>query len=158
MYIGKLKDKVILFKQKTHYYNYMYHDAIILNLTFEQAIDNKIFFLNIYDTIKGEGLYSCENTIVEYDLNNNNEIKKQITQKEWFSKINTDHLLSLRYKNVCSYPRNENDKDCGYKSGNFMGYYIDKNLLYEELSKRPHRIRKKDRRKIKKNEQSISSK
>ena len=73
---------------------------------------------------------------------------KSKTQIEWFKTISTDYLLSMRYSSCCIFPRYENDKDCGFDE---ILYHIDKELLYDELSKRPHRIRKKDRRKNKLN-------
>ena len=72
--------------------------------------------------------------------------KTQITE---FPKMNTDWLLSLRFINSFKYPRFVGDKDLGYGSSGFLGYSIDPDLLYQELNKRPHRIRKRDRRKNK---------
>lgn len=70
-------------------------------------------------------------------------------QKEWFSKISTDHLLSLRQSKYCIYPKFEFDKDIVI--GNvWVGYKMDKEALLAELAKRPNRIRAKDRRKVKK--------
>ncbi len=70
------------------------------------------------------------------------------TQQEFFKKATTDHLLSIRYNTYCQYPQQENDKpDFTGDSGNL--YYINKNWLYEELGKRPNRVRAKDRRKKK---------
>lgn len=66
-----------------------------------------------------------------------------MTQKEFFKKCNTDHLLSMRYSKSCQYPKNVGDLP-DYKDG---CYTIDKELLYQELSERPHRIRAKHRRK-----------
>jgi hypothetical protein len=69
-------------------------------------------------------------------------------QKEFFKKTQTDNLLRLRYATTCTYPQKEGDKpsfdDDGGKS-----WYINKGLLYDELANRPHRVRAKDRRKIK---------
>lgn len=62
-------------------------------------------------------------------------------QKDWFAKINTDYLLSLRYLDYCQYPDTETDLIK-------PEYRINKTLLFEELAKRPHRVRAKDRRKI----------
>lgn len=70
-------------------------------------------------------------------------------QKDWFKKITTDHLLSMRQARYCRYPKKEGDKDNGYDSGSWIGYNIDHVELRNELSKRPHRIRAKDRRKSK---------
>ncbi len=67
-----------------------------------------------------------------------------MTQKEYFSKAQTDKLLSLRYRVSCPYPVNEGDKP-NYINDHMWD--IDKSLLYEELAKRPHRIRAKHRRK-----------
>ncbi len=71
-----------------------------------------------------------------------------MTQKEYFEKSNIDTLLSLRYKKTCYYPLVEDqvpdyNNDCGKM------WFIDSELLYKELSKRPHRIRKRDRRLVK---------
>lgn len=70
-------------------------------------------------------------------------------QTEWFKKLTTDHLLSMRQSRFCGYPQKEGDKDLGYNSGDWIGYYLDHTKLREELSTRPHRIRAKDRRKAK---------
>jgi hypothetical protein len=70
-------------------------------------------------------------------------------QKEWFSKISTDHLLSLRQSKFCKYPRFEFDKDI-IAGTVWLGYTLDKEALLAELAKRPNRIRAKDRRKVKK--------
>lgn len=67
-----------------------------------------------------------------------------MTQKEFFKKCNTDHLLSMRYKVSCYYPQKEGDKP-DYPSDGM--YDINRRWLYEELNKRPHRVRAKDRRK-----------
>jgi len=69
-------------------------------------------------------------------------------QAEYFKKATTDTLLHLRFRISCYYPIVENQKpdfnnDCGWM------WYIDKQVLYEELSKRPHRVRVKHRRKSK---------
>lgn len=69
-----------------------------------------------------------------------------MTQKEFFKKCNTDHLLSMRYQLSCHYPINEGDK---YDYSNDMMWDIDKKLLYSELARRPHRVRAKNRRKSK---------
>lgn len=76
-----------------------------------------------------------------------------MTQKDWFKKLNTDWLLSLRYRKVCPYPRFDGDEphyaeieDWGMCK---IGYEIDKDLLRQELSTRPHRVRAKHKRKRK---------
>jgi hypothetical protein len=69
-------------------------------------------------------------------------------QEYFFKKTQTDNLLRLRYARTCSYPKVESDApDFSNDSG--RSWYIDKELLYNELSKRPHRVRAKDRRKVK---------
>lgn len=79
-----------------------------------------------------------------------------MTQKEFFSKTQTDYLLCLRYATTCSYPKNEEDKPA-YSDGGVLSWYIDKELLYAELAIRPHRVRAKDRRKSnKKNDRRIN--
>ncbi len=71
-----------------------------------------------------------------------------MTQKEFFQQAQTDHLLHLRFRTTCNYPKQAGDKpDFDNDSGKM--YDIDKKVLYTELSKRPHRIRAKDRRKKK---------
>ena len=75
-----------------------------------------------------------------------NEDKKIITQKEWFEKQPTDHLLSMRNDIYCNHPKNINDKpDENDDRGKL--WHIDKTLLKAELDKRPHRTRAKDKRK-----------
>lgn len=71
-----------------------------------------------------------------------------MTQKEFFSKTNTDHLLSMRYRETCHYPEYEGQTPNFCNDSGIM-YYINKQLLYEELSRRPHRIRKRHLRKKK---------
>jgi hypothetical protein len=73
-----------------------------------------------------------------------------MTQKEFFSKTQTDNLLRLRYRETCSYPENEEDEPAR-NDGGVLSWYIDKELLYAELATRPHRIRARDRRKLKQN-------
>jgi hypothetical protein len=73
-----------------------------------------------------------------------------MTQQEFFSKTQTDRLLRMRYAATCSYPKNEEDEPA-YNDGGVLSWYIDKELLYAELATRPHRIRAKDRRKLKQN-------
>ncbi len=75
-----------------------------------------------------------------------NETRNQMTQKEFFKSTQTDKLLSLRYQTTCHYPKNIGDKP-DYDNDRGKMWYIDKDLLYDELSKRPHRVRAKDRRK-----------
>lgn len=75
-----------------------------------------------------------------------NENKKIITQKEWFEKQPTDHLLSMRNDIYCRHPKNINDKPDENEDAGKL-WYIDKNLLKAELDKRPHRTRAKDKRK-----------
>lgn len=70
-------------------------------------------------------------------------------QKEWFSKINTDWLLSMRYQDYCGRKRYDNDMPI-YFGSDFAGYPINKKLLYAELKTRPHRVRARHRR-LKKN-------
>lgn len=70
-----------------------------------------------------------------------------MTQKEFFKKCNTDHLLSMRYQVSCDYPQKEGDKP-DYQSDGM--YDINREWLYEELATRPHRVRAKERRKNKK--------
>lgn len=70
-------------------------------------------------------------------------------QSEYFKKASTDELLSLRFKFSCFYPIFENQIPDFTNDGNM--WYIDKNCLYEELAKRPHRVRAKHRRKTYKN-------
>lgn len=69
-------------------------------------------------------------------------------QKEFFAKTQTDNLLNMRFVQTCYYPQAEGDKP-DYDNDRGQMWYIDKTLLYEELAKRPHRIRAKDRRKPK---------
>lgn len=71
-----------------------------------------------------------------------------MTQEEFFKKTQTDNLLRLRYVKTCSYPKGEGDKP-DYDNDRGKMWYIDKELLYNELTTRPHRVRAKDRRKIK---------
>ena len=71
-----------------------------------------------------------------------------MTQQEFFKKTQTDNLLRMRYMITCYYPQKDGDKP-DYDNDRGKMWYIDKKILYEELSKRPHRIRSKDRRKIK---------
>ena len=73
-----------------------------------------------------------------------------MTQQEFFKKTQTDNLLRLRYVKTCSYPKNVGDKP-DYDNDSGLSWYIDKELLYIELAKRPHRIRAKDRRKLNNN-------
>ena len=71
-------------------------------------------------------------------------------QEEFFRKTQTDNLLRLRFCHYLSYPKIIGDKP--YYVDSCSGeclYLIDKKLLYDELSKRPHRVRAKDRRKLK---------
>lgn len=71
-----------------------------------------------------------------------------MNQSEFFKKANTDWLLSMRFQIYCGYPVDENQKPVIQSDGN--NYYpIEKQLLYSELNKRPHRVRSKDRRKKK---------
>lgn len=74
-----------------------------------------------------------------------------MTQQEFFSNTQTDNLLRMRYVEFCSYPVNEGDKPdyADDSNGKIQSWYIDKKLLYDELAKRPHRVRAKDRRKKK---------
>lgn len=69
-----------------------------------------------------------------------------MTQKEFFKKANTDHLLSMRFASTCRYPQNEGDKPDFSNDG--LYWYINKTWLYEKLALRPHRIRAKSRRKL----------
>jgi hypothetical protein len=71
-----------------------------------------------------------------------------MNQAEFFSKTQTDNLLRLRFKLTCHYPVNEGDKP-DYDNDMGKMWHIDKELLYAELAKRPHRVRAKDRRKTK---------
>lgn len=71
-----------------------------------------------------------------------------MTQQEFFKSTQTDNLLRLRYCKTCTHPKQEEDKPDFEQDGKY--YYIDKELLYKELATRPHRVRAKDRRKIKK--------
>jgi hypothetical protein len=71
-----------------------------------------------------------------------------MTQEEFFKKTQTDNLLRFRYLRTCGYPKVEGDKP-DYDNDSGKSWYIDKDLLYNELSKRPHRVRAKDRRKVK---------
>jgi len=66
-------------------------------------------------------------------------------QEEFFKKTQTDNLLRLRFCRTCSFPRVEGDKPDYSHDG--LYWFIDKEKLYLELSKRPHRIRAKSRRK-----------
>lgn len=70
-----------------------------------------------------------------------------MTQKEFFATTQTDNLLKMRFQKMCYHPVNEGDKPDYYDSDSGSAFCIDKKLLYNELSKRPHRIRAKDRRK-----------
>ena len=69
-------------------------------------------------------------------------------QSEFFKKTQTDNLLRLRFCRTCSYPKVEGAKP-DYDNDSGLSWYIDKDLLYTELSTRPHRVRAKDRRKSK---------
>jgi len=69
-------------------------------------------------------------------------------QQEFFKKTQIDNLLRLRYAQTCSYPKAEGDEP-NYNNDSGISWYIDKELLYAELATRPHRIRAKDRRKVK---------
>ncbi len=69
-------------------------------------------------------------------------------QQEFFKKTQTDNLLRLRYATFCGYPKQEGDKP-DYYNDSGLSWYIDKELLYAELTTRPHRVRAKDRRKSK---------
>ena len=60
---------------------------------------------------------------------------KEILQKEWFSKLNDQKLLSLRHVSFCQQPRFTDDVD-EYQNGHWIGYNLDKELLYEELRSR----------------------
>ena len=60
-------------------------------------------------------------------------------QAEFFKKTQTDNLLRLRYARTCGYPKVEGDKP-DYDNDSGLSWYIDKDLLYTELSTRPHRI------------------
>lgn len=71
-----------------------------------------------------------------------------MTQLEFFKKTQTDNLLRIRYTSTCYYPKNEGDNP-NYNADGVLMWYIDKELLYNELSNRPHRVRAKDRRKSK---------
>ena len=81
-----------------------------------------------------------------YRCKGTNDVSKEKTQLTEFPKMTTDHLLSLRQSRRFYIPRFAGDKDLGYKSGSFLGYNLDHELLRSELSKRPHRIRARDRR------------
>jgi len=72
-----------------------------------------------------------------------------MTQQEFFKKTQTDNLLRFRYIKTCSYPKVEGDKS-DYDNDSGKMWYIDKELLYSELSTRQHRVRAKDKRKVKK--------
>lgn len=72
---------------------------------------------------------------------------KPQTQEEFFSKTQTDNLLRHRYINSCEYPVKVGDKP--QYTGDRPMWDIDKELLYAELAKRPHRVRARDRRKKK---------
>ena len=54
----------------------------------------------------------------------------------------------MRYIKTCNYPKNIGDKP-DYDNDGGKSWYIDKELLYDELGKRPNRVRAKDRRKKK---------
>ena len=69
-----------------------------------------------------------------------------MTQKEFLEKTQTDNLVRMRFHTTCYYPKNEGDKP-DYNNDRGQMWYIDKDLLYAELAKRPHRIRARDRRK-----------
>ena len=69
-------------------------------------------------------------------------------QLEFFKKTQTDMLLSMRYKQTCYFPQNESDKP-DYDNDQGKMWFINKELLFAELSTREHRIRAKDRRKSK---------
>jgi hypothetical protein len=71
-----------------------------------------------------------------------------MTQQEFFAKTQTDNLLRLRQHSTCQYPVNKGDTP-NYDNDSGKSWYMDKTLLYAELSKRPHRVRAKDRRKKK---------
>jgi hypothetical protein len=71
-------------------------------------------------------------------------------QEEFFKKTQTDNLLRLTFCNYIVYPKMLGDKpNYVEKGGGECAWSIDKKLLYEELAKRPHRVRARDRRKIK---------
>jgi hypothetical protein len=63
----------------------------------------------------------------------------------WFTKLTTDHLLSMRYQTYCDYP--VHDKSFVSEFEGQKRYDINHQLLREELATRPHRVRAKDRRK-----------
>ena len=71
-----------------------------------------------------------------------------MTQELFFKKTQTDNLLRLRYCTTCNYPQAEGDIP-DYNNDSGISWYINKELLYAELAIRPHRVRAKDRRKIK---------
>ncbi len=56
----------------------------------------------------------------------------------------------MRYASTCYYPKKEGDKPNFGHDGSGNMWYIDKELLYAELARRPHRVRAKDRRKNRK--------
>lgn len=71
-------------------------------------------------------------------------------QADFFKKTQTDNLLRLRFCHYVGYPKVEGDKpDWWDNCGGDCAWLIDKKLLYEELAKRPHRVRARDRRKPK---------
>lgn len=74
--------------------------------------------------------------------------KKPTNQKEFFAYTQTDNLLKLRYLSTCEFPEKVGDKPA-YDNDGVISWYIDKDLLYAELNKRPNRVRAKDRRKKK---------
>jgi len=69
-------------------------------------------------------------------------------QEEFFKKTQTDNLLRMRFAKTCYHPQKENDKP-DYDNDSGKMWYIDKELLYQELATRPHRVRAKDKRKKK---------
>ena len=69
-------------------------------------------------------------------------------QQDFFKKTQTDNLLRMRFMKTCYHPQQENDKP-DYDNDSGKMWYIDKELLYKELATRPHRVRAKDRRKVK---------
>ena len=122
----------------------------------------KLRLKNLKDNLSFEGEDVSEETVKQYeseiriiaeicrDLKSltTKKINSKLTQKEFFSKTQTDNLLRYRFFTTCSYPKVEGDKP-DYNNDEGLSWYIDKELLYTELSKRPHRIRAKDRRKKK---------
>ena len=62
-----------------------------------------------------------------------------MTQREFFQKTKTVSLFNLRWQKTCYYPQNEGDPP-DYDNDQGKVWLINKELLYQELSKRHNRF------------------